>query len=284
MTSLPAISVLMPVRNPHPVFFPEAVASILAQTWADWELVIVEDPSPSSAAELLKPFDDSRIRLITNRERAGLVAQRNRTLTEARGELVALLDGDDIAEPERLARQAAYLEAHPEVSVVGCQLRIIDQTGALVGYRKYPTSHDEILRAMPRYNAIPQPGVLARKEALLRVGGYGFEWPAEDYDLWSRMILDDFRFANLDEPLIRYRVHPQSGSKGTRLHTLLRLTRQIKERYWWGRMTWGDRLRYWGERGLLGLPPGLVYRLFALLTYRRSAPSPRVPTSTPPTS
>jgi hypothetical protein len=130
---------------------------------------------------------------------------------------------------------------------------------------------------MPRYNAIPQPGAAARKDAILRLGGYESEWPGEDYDLWSRMLLAGLRFANLDETLTRYRVHPQSGSKGTRLRMLLRLTRQVKERYWWDRMSWGDRLRYWGERGLLGLPPGLVYRLFALLTYRRRAPTTVAP-------
>jgi glycosyltransferase involved in cell wall biosynthesis len=270
MTPRPAISVLMPVLDPHPVFFPEAVASILGQTRADWELVIVEDPSESSAVELLRGFDDPRIRLITNPERTGLVAQRNRTLAEARGELVALLDADDVAEPERLAKQAAFLASHPDVSLVGSQLRIIDRTGAVVGYRKYPAEHADILRAMPRFNAVPQPGVMARKAALVDQGGYTFEWPAEDYDLWSRMLLAGQRFANLGEPLTRYRVHPQSGSKGTRLRTLLRLTRLVKERYWWGRMTRDDRLRYWGERALTWLPPGLVYRLFAILTYRRS--------------
>jgi len=271
MTQRPAVSVLMPVINPHPVYFPEAVASVVAQTFPDWELVIVEDPSATSAAGLLGRFDDPRIRLIANPQVTGLIAQRNRTLAEARAELVALIDADDIAEPERLAKQVAYLEHHPEVAVVGCQLRIIDPSGQVVGSRRYPTEPADILRAMPRYNAIPQPGVLARKEAILNLGGYGFEWPAEDYDLWSRMLLSGLKLANLDEPLLRYRVHPQSGSKGTRLRVLLRLTRQVKERYWWGRMTWRDRLRYWGERGLISLPPALVYRLFALWTYRRAA-------------
>lgn len=270
MTTRPAISVLVPVLNPHPVYFPEAVGSILAQTRADWELVIVEDPSDTSAAELLQPFADARIRHIANTQRTGLVAQRNRTLAEARGELVAFLDADDVAEPERLATQASYLEAHPEVAGVGCQLRIIDQRGAVVGARKYPTESADILRAMPRFNAIPQPGLMTRATAIAGVGGYdaGWDGPAEDYDLWSRMMRAGCQFANLDKELTRYRIHPHA-SKGRQLRQTIRNTLLVKRRHWWDQMTWGDRLRYSGERGLLVLPPGVVYRLFAVLTYRR---------------
>lgn len=273
MTS-PAVSVLMPVLNPHPVYFPKAVASILGQTFPDWELVIVEDPSPSSAAALLGRFDDPRIRLITNPAPTGLVPQRNRTLAEARGELVAMQDADDVSEPDRLARQVAFLRDRPEVALAAGHLRIIDPGGAEVGFRSYPADHEAIVRAMPRYNAIPQPAVMARKAAILRYGGYGFEWPAEDYDLWSRMLLGGERFANLDAPLVRYRVHPASGSKGTHLRRLLDLTAAVKRRYWWGRMTWRDRLRYRAERALRFAPTGVVYRLFAAVTFRRPRPSP----------
>lgn len=270
MTPRPSVSVLMPVLNPHPVYFPQAVASVVGQTLTDWELVIVEDPSPSSAAELLKPFAaDPRIRLITNPGRTGLVAQRNRTLAEARADLVAMLDADDIALPDRLEKQAEFLRRHTEVAVVGCQLRVIDPAGGEVGYRSYPTSHDDILRTMSRYNAVAQPGVTARKDSLLRHGGYGFEWPAEDYDLWSRMLLAGERFANMERALTLYRVHPGSGSKGTRVRELLRLTTEVKRRYWRERMSWRDRLRFWGERGLRFVPPALVYRLFVALSYRR---------------
>jgi glycosyltransferase involved in cell wall biosynthesis len=267
----PAVSVLMPVLNPHPVYFPEAVRSILSQSFTDWELVIVEDPSPSSAAELLKQFSDSRIRHFSNPERTGLIAQENRALFEARADLVAMLDQDDVAEPNRLADEFAFLTTHPEIALVGCQVRIIDSSGTVVGRRNYPTRHDEILWAMPRYNAVAQPGVMVRKAAMVRCGGYDLGWLAGDYDLWSRMLLAGEKFANIERPLLRYRVHPDSASKGTRIRTMLQLTGEIKRRYWWDRMTWLDRLRYWGERALLVLPPRLVTRLFAALTYRRPA-------------
>ena len=271
MTPPPAVSVLMPVLNPHPVYFPEAVASIIGQTFTDWELVIVEDPSPSSAAELLKRFDDPRIRLITNPNRTSFAGQLNQGIGECRADLLARMDADDIANPTRLAKQVSFLGSTPDVSVVGCQLSIIDQAGAEIGSRKYPTTYEAILRMMPRYNAIPHPGVAARTDAILRQGGYGFKWPLEDYDLWSRMLIAGERFANIDEPLVQYRVHPQSGSKSRQLRETLRYTLEVKRTHWWKRMTWRDRLRYRAEQVLLSLPPHWVLFAFKLVTYRRTS-------------
>ncbi len=266
----------MVVIDPHPVFFPEAVASVLNQSFADFELVIVEDPSSASAAALLERFDDPRIRHMRNAKRAGLVAQRNRTLSRARGGLVALLDADDVMEPERLTEQIAFMRSNPEVSLVGSQLRIIDDTGAERGFRAYPTSHAEILRAMPRYNAVPQPGVMARKHALTRSGGYRFEFPVEDYDLWSRMLKDGAVFANHGAPLTRYRIH-SGASKGHRLRDTIRLTSVVKQKYWREQMSLGDRIRYGSERALVLCPTALVSWLFRTLHYRRRGPAQAVP-------
>lgn len=272
MTPRPAVSVLMPVLNPHPAYFPEAVASVLAQTLADWELVIVEDPSAVSAGDLLKRFDDPRIRHITNPARTGLLAQRNRTLHEAQADLVAMLDADDVMMPGRLEAQVAFLANHPDIAVVGSHLRVIDPAGAEVGFRQYPTTPEAILRTMPRFNAVPQPAVTGRKAVFQALGGYQLDGPAEDYELWSRMMLAGHRFAHLEEPLTRYRIHPHA-SKGKQLRLTIRNTLQVKRQHWWGRMTWKDRLRYRAEQALLGVPPGLVYRLFSTVTYRRPAPA-----------
>jgi len=101
MKPKPIVSVVMPVLNPHPVYFRQAVESILNQTLQDWELVIVEDPSPRSAAEILKDYPDPRIRHFVNPQRTSLVQQLNRGLQETQAELVARHDHDDISEPER---------------------------------------------------------------------------------------------------------------------------------------------------------------------------------------
>jgi glycosyltransferase involved in cell wall biosynthesis len=308
----------MPVFRPHPRHFPEAVASILAQTMTDFELLIVEDPDslplsasgrgpgggvglyedPTrfaaritlpeaerveesnlplsasgrrpgggvSAAELLSSFNDPRIRLVSNPERTGLISQRNRTLAKAKAEWVAMLDADDAMEPDRLAKQWEYVQQHPETDVLGSRLTIINAEGQAIGSRSYPQTHEEIGRAFRRFNAIPQPATLARKSAILDAGGYTFEFPVEDYDLWSRMAGRGAKFANHPEALTRYRIG--GGSKNDKLRNTIRLTREVKRRYWKKQMTPRDRLRYWGEGALLCLPAGLVVRLFRMLTYR----------------
>src|SRR5262245_23347565 len=129
MTAELPVSIIMTVLEPHPRYFPEAVASVLAQSYSPWELVIVEDPSASSAGELLRQFSDSRIHHVCNPERTSHVRQRNQSLKLARGELVATLDADDRCHPDRLARQVAFLRKHPEIGVVGTQLAIIDAKG-----------------------------------------------------------------------------------------------------------------------------------------------------------
>ena len=136
---------MLPVLNPHPVFFPQAVQSLLAQTFTDFELIIVEDPSPSSALDLLGHDPDSRIRHFRNQRATGLVDQLNRGLAQARADLVARMDADDVCEPVRLQQQVDFLGRHPEVGVLGSQLRLMDDEGRLGGYRHYPLEHQAIV-------------------------------------------------------------------------------------------------------------------------------------------
>lgn len=259
----PIISVVMPVLNPHPVYFRQAVESILNQTLEDWELVIVEDPSPRSAAEILRNYPDPRIRHFVNPQRTSLVQQRNRALQEARAELIACQDADDISEPERLAKQFSFMEKNPEITVLGTQLTVIDGDGNILGYRRYPCGHDEIVQAMPRYNPIGQPSVMFRKEVVLKFGGYQYDvYPAvEDYDLWCRLAREGFKFANLLEALVRYRVHV-GGMKASKLRGVLKGTIELKKMHWRDQMDFQTRLRLFAEHILLLLPPKLVLWLF----------------------
>lgn len=263
----PAVSILMPVWNPHPIYFPLAVRSILDQTFHDWELVIVEDPSPNSAENLLTEIVDKRIRLITNSRRTGHISQRNRTILEARADIIALMDSDDIADRSRIEKQYEFLNDNPEIDLVGSNLRIIGDKGQVIGYRKYPATHDEICSAMPRFSPVAHPSVMVRKDALIAVGCYNKYPTAEDYDLWSRMLLAGFRFQNLNEALLNYRVHASSLSKGKSVRKTLLYTRLVKKRYWWRAMKWNDRLRYYGESLISMAPPEVILFLFRLLTY-----------------
>ena len=125
----------MPLLNPDPVFFPQAVESILGQTFRELELIIVEAPSERSGRDLLQRYNDPRIRRQLNPQRTSLPHQRNQTLALADADVVAFLDADDIAEPDRMEKQYRFLEEHPDVDLVGSNLRIIDAGGRTHGYR-----------------------------------------------------------------------------------------------------------------------------------------------------
>lgn len=268
----PAISVAMVVLAPDPRHFPAAVRSVLEQTHTDLELVIVEDPSDRSAADQLAGIEDPRLRLIRNPRRTSLVDQRNRAVLEGRAELVAVLDADDVAHPDWLSTQLATLRSHPDVAVVGTPLRVIDDDGALVGYRDYPREHDAIVAAMPRYNPVAQPGVAFRRRAFEDVGGYQAHLANEDYDLWSRLARAGYHFANQDRALVDYRVHP-GGMKARKLRETIRGTLDVKRRHWSDRLGVAGRLHMLAERILLLLPPALVLRLFTWIRYSRTRPS-----------
>ena len=145
---VPRVSAVISVVDPHPVYFREAVESILGQTERSLELVIIEEPSGRRASDTLKAIGDPRIRHFEHPVRTSLVDQRERGLEKARSEIVALLDADDICVPDRFEKQIAFLDTHPEVSVLGSQLEIIDPAGHHLGYRRYPCQHEAILRAL----------------------------------------------------------------------------------------------------------------------------------------
>ena len=186
--STPAISVNMCVYRPHPVYFRQAVESILNQTLEDFELVIVEDPSEVDGRELIPDLiQDPRVVYVHNEQRKRLVAQRNQALERSVADWVAILDADDIAKPDRLAKQWEFIQSHPEMDVVGSWIEIIDDAGNTIASRRYPVTHGDIARTMRRYNPIAQPAVAFSKVAVQSAGGYQ-KMSVEDYELWCRML------------------------------------------------------------------------------------------------
>ncbi|MEA2463296.1 MAG: hypothetical protein QOJ98_1043 [Acidobacteriota bacterium] len=266
MTNLPAVSVVMAVWNPDPLYVAAAIRSILEQTFRDLELVIVEDPSERAID--LAEFSDDRIRLIRREQRGSLGNALNEGIAAARAELIARIDADDIALPRRLERQYEFMQAHPEIAVYGSRIRVIDDSGATVGRRMLPLEHEEIATALRRYNCISHPSVMFRKAPVVSAGGYDRERIAEDYDLWCRLLLAGARFANSDEELVLYRFHEQAA-KYRGVHDAIRVTIEIKKQYFAGRFTLGDRLRLAAEVALLRLPAALIILLFRLLEYRQ---------------
>ena len=265
----PKISVIMPVLNPDPSYLAQAVRSVVSQTMNDWELVIVEDPSPRSAADILRAFPDPRIRHVRNVERTSLVAQLNRCLDLARGTYLARLDADDVAESDRFALQCSLLDSDDRLTVLGCQKTIIGPSDEVLGVRNYPITHSDIRRAIRRFNPIPHPGVMMRREFVIAAGGYSNDWfcdGAEDYELWWRLLRAGAQFGNHPERLLRYRIQPQQ-TKAKRLRQQLCATLETKRAYWDKSFSVADRLRYWAECVLLKMPPGLVMRVFLATAY-----------------
>lgn len=209
----PRVSVLLPVRNGQP-YLGEAIESLLAQTFEDFEVLAIDDGSTDDTLVELARYHalDPRVRPVCLPP-SGQAQAMNLGLQLARGELIARMDADDVALPERLARQVEFLEANPEVAVLGSQYELMDAKGASLGYVAHPCGAIEVKQALARHwSALCHPAVMMRREAALRVGGYRpYFAPAEDFDFWLRMSqVGDL--GNLDEVLLRYRFHPSSLS------------------------------------------------------------------------
>lgn len=207
------ISVVMSVFNDAP-YLDAAVRSIREQEFADFEFLIVNDGSTDGSTEILRAHarEDRRIRLI-EQENRGLVASLNRAIGDARGRLVARMDGDDRSLPERFGRQVAYLQAKPDVGVVGAQIRLIDATGRrikdAVDYPRDPAAFVAALHGKP---VMSHPAAMIVRSHLEAVGGYRPQFRhCEDYDLWLRLS-ERTRLCSLDEILLEYRVNPDQVS------------------------------------------------------------------------
>ena len=260
----------MPVYRTPQDYLRKAIDSILNQTLTNFELIIVEDPSDRTSDNVVAEFDDSRITYHLNSQRTGLVAQRNLALSKARGNWIAKADSDDVSEPNRLECQTEFLRQNPNVGVVSSWLKIIDDNDRESGLRRYPTDSESIRKMFRRRNPIAQPAVLFRRELYAQFGGYPEGFPVcQDYAYWSHLAVNGVRFANLDDPLVRYRQHNQS-IKATKLRETLQATIEIKKRYWQSELTITDRLRIHGEKVLQMLPPTFVTWMFEKLTYQTS--------------
>jgi glycosyltransferase involved in cell wall biosynthesis len=203
----PRVSVVIPVFNAE-TYVAAAIESVLGQTLEDFELIAVDDASEDGSPELLERLarSDRRIRVITNDQNLGLSGARNRGWRVARARYIAFLDADDVALPDRLSRQVEFLDAHPPVAAVGGAVITIDDSGRRISSVRYPTKNRAIQSRLLRHIcAVCQPAVTMRRAALEAVGGYRFRC-VEDYDLLLRLS-ERFELANLQEPVILYRLH-----------------------------------------------------------------------------
>lgn len=209
----PAVSVLMPCHN-GAAWLAEAIASVLAQTETDLELIVVDDGSTDTTHEILEHYEarDSRLIVLALGTSVGVTRALNAGLWLCRAPLVARLDADDVMRRDRLTVQRAYLEQHPTVGVVGSWslLRWLD---GRVTLDQSPVSSEEIRRTLRRRNPIAHPTVMMRRALLERVGWYDESFQvAQDYDCWARLsrITD---LANLPMALTIRHMHPGQVSR-----------------------------------------------------------------------
>lgn len=205
--SVPRVSVLMPVRN-GAQWLSAAIDSVLAQTLSQFELLVVDDGSADRTPEILAGYAvaDARVRPI-RQDALGLVAALNRGLADARAGLIARLDADDLALPERLARQVAAMDASPRLNLLGSWADIVDGEGKVTGRLTPPPEPGKLRDTLVRTNPFIHSSVMLRTDAVRSLGGYraAFE-AAEDYDLWLRLS-EHGDIAIAPEILVRYREH-----------------------------------------------------------------------------
>jgi GT2 family glycosyltransferase len=211
----PKVTVLLAVHDGAP-FVRHALESVLAQTFADFELLVVDDASADNTVEIVQSLADSRVRLLRNERNLGQVSSLNRGLREARGQYVARMDADDICHRERLAQQVAVLDAHPRIGVVGSWLELIDERGRRVGRlnERLEDYVSYVYATLIMRVYIAHSAATYRREAVLALGGYDeATGPSEDKDLWRRLLLNRWDARNVPAPLVAYRLHDKQLSQ-----------------------------------------------------------------------
>ena len=202
----PKISVVMSVYNGEK-HLRESIESILNQTFTDFEFIIVNDGSTDNSLEIIKSYDDERIKIINNEENIGLTKSLNKAIKQARGVYIARQDADDISLSNRLELQFKFLEKHPEVALLGTGIYVIDENGDEIEKR---IMHPNPKRSLLKGNRFIHGSVMFRKSVIDELGAYNETLRySQDYELWLRLS-KEYDVRNLTVPLYKLRMHKSS--------------------------------------------------------------------------
>lgn len=213
----PLVSVIMPVYNAGG-FLTQAIESILKQTYKNWELIIVDDASTDNSWKTITYFQKlypKKIRAFQTPKQTNAAGNgaTNYGMKYAKGTFIARMDADDISLPKRLEKQVVYMLSHPELILLGTQATVINQTGKIIGQKIMPTTHQEIYKQYGVFHPMIHPSVMIRKKLLpnkKRI--YEMKWGTNDDYYTFFKLLNHGLFANLNESLIKYRVHGKNFS------------------------------------------------------------------------
>ena len=214
------LSVIMATYNENPIFLTACINSILNQTFRNFEFIVVVEPQEKNM-EFLSGVEsaDKRVKVLKNETRLGVAGSRNRAIEESSGDYIAIIDGDDYCAPDRFEKQLSFLANNPDISVVGSNMYLIDESGNITGERKYPELHEDIKRRFLLTMAIANPSVILRRKDIAEAGLFENKfYKAEDFELWLRFLAYNKKMYNLQENLVYYRTQDNSNKKRGTLH------------------------------------------------------------------
>lgn len=174
---------------------PKAIDSILAQTYKDFELIILNDGSTDNTKEVVAKYTDSRIRYYENPSNKGIAYSRNRAASLASGKYIMIMDDDDKSLPERMQKQVEYLETHPETTVLA---------GQIVGLPRIPANHDDIAVGLIQYNNVGNANIMYRR-AFAEKNSIRYDEnfkASEDWDFWLKMLFANAKFAAINDDIL----------------------------------------------------------------------------------
>jgi glycosyltransferase involved in cell wall biosynthesis len=209
----PLISVITTLYNCNK-YVSQSLESILSQTYKNFEFVIINDGSTDSTVEKINSFKDNRIIFIDNKDNKGIAIRRNEAISKSCSKYICVHDGDDISLPDRLEKQCDFLENNDSIFCVGSHAIKINESGEELEIMNYPPqTHDEIVEMLRGgiLNPIIDPSSMYRLKDFNALGGYTLNKKRHlvpDMDLWLRAIMYKKLFANLQLPLIKYRMNP----------------------------------------------------------------------------
>lgn len=217
--STPFFTVLMPVHR-WQIHLPLALQSIIDQDFQNYEFVIVVNGSDDTLQQRIEEWakDHERIRIIST-PLPGLVFALNFGAHFAEGKYLVRMDSDDVSEIYRLSELYKYIQGNPMVDVIGSNYIMINGQGETIKRSKLPLMNKEIRAKLPFNCVLAHPTVAIRRELLLSMGGYMYGHVSEDYDLWLRMLrrVPQVVFHNIEQPLFRYRQHPDQATGSSRI-------------------------------------------------------------------
>jgi glycosyltransferase involved in cell wall biosynthesis len=206
---MPAISVILPVFNAEK-YLKDSIESLFAQSFSDFELIIIDDCSTDNSFEILEGFSDPRIRLYRNDKNLRVVKTLNKGLELAQGKYIARMDADDIAHPERFQQQINYFDKNPDIDIVGTWVQTFGTENDIM---RAAVEHEHIKVRLFFLNPMFHPAVMFKRESFLENDLWYEDYynNAEDYGLWVKAI-DKVKFANIPQILLKYRIHATNVS------------------------------------------------------------------------